>query len=120
MSQIKLNRYYSTELKEAVKEKYKKAYQSWPFFTVAEDLTTTDIVILPDPLKDVEFLSEKWEISGDYCLFRCIKCIYNGDENIVLRPYDMVSRDRLSMNSPDWDIKLTNMDELIMVIDGSW
>jgi hypothetical protein len=120
MSEIKLNRYYSTTLKDFVKEKYEKEYKSCPVFLVAEDLTTTDMVILPDPLKDVEFLGEKWEISGDYCLFRCITCIYNGDNDIVLRPYDMVSRDGLSMNSPDWDIKLKDMSELIMVIDGSW
>ena len=113
MSKIELNRYNSLSLKNSIEKRY--GVKGKIHFKMVEDINVGEIVVLPDPLSNVVFESKKWEISGNYCVFKCIE--NNKGDSVILQPAeDMLSRDNSSMNNSNWNIKLINMIELVMTI----
>lgn len=106
-----INRYYTPDFLKEMDEKY----NSKSFFASINKILVGDMVFLSDPLNDIIFLGTKWEISGDYCVFNCIE---KNEKSITLQPTeDMLSRaDRSPMNSSEWNIKITNKLELLLVI----
>lgn len=83
-----------------------------PVFLPVSELRESDTVIIPSPLKNVQFLSKKWEISGDYCRF-LVSSVSSTD--VVLVPTrDMDFRDN-GINMADRAIRIQASDDLILV-----